>query len=233
MMKIIFHLYNVKYLLGILMIFGLLSTVAAHADASESQFNAKEGFLITISRFESAILKLNNRLTHKQATRLATLIAIESKKNGLDPRIVLAILNTESSFNQKAVSSTGDLSIAQMNPKVWTPKMFQSRTGQTIEWSRVKKDEAYAISRMVLILSWLKNSFSKHDKWWFARYHSATPEFKNIYIVKLTKNFKILKPFGRNLLRDMPTVKSIAQIPNLETKDLKLAELGINKYEAN
>jgi hypothetical protein len=187
----------------------------------------KEGFVKTIAKFETAIIRLNHKLDKKEATRLATIIAIESKKENIDPRIILAILDRESSFNQDAVNPvSGDISIAQINPRVWTPTRFKDKIGHEMNHKRLKKDEAYAISRMCLILSYLKRTFGHKDKWWFARYHSSTPGFKNEYIGQLMISLRKLKPFGNTLLKDMPSLADIAKIHPKKNKVVAFAGYG-------
>jgi soluble lytic murein transglycosylase-like protein len=201
------------------------SAFGATQETSEST-SIKQGFVKTVVKFETAIMKLNNNIDQKEATRLATIIAIESKKENIDPRIVLAILNTESSFNQAAVSLTGDISIAQINPRVWSVQRFKKKIGRDLNHKRLRKDEAYAISRMCLILSYLKKTFATKDKWWFARYHSSTPVYKSEYIGQLMISFRKLKPFGNTLLKDMPSLEHIATIRSRKNNEVALAGYG-------
>lgn len=50
----------------------------------------------------------------KIAKQMATL-----EKHKVEPRCMVAIIDTESNFFSSKVSSTGDLSVAQINPDVW------------------------------------------------------------------------------------------------------------------
>lgn len=170
--------------------------------------STEEGFLRVISRIERAILTLNPKLNKKYAKKLSIIVAINSRKYNLDPRLLISIMNTESSFNQKAVSSTNDISIAQINLAVWTPSFFKKKTGKDLDVKKLKEDEAYAISRMCLILLFYKNEFPT-DKTWYARYHSGTPKYKRLYLHKLYKNAKKIEPIGKNLLAGMPTLSEI------------------------
>lgn len=151
-----------------------------------------------------AVIKLPDR----ERLRFATLITLSCKKYDLDPRIMVAILKVESDFKQKAVSNTGDYSVAQINFKIWAKK-FRQLDKAPLEFNRLKEDDAYAIFRMGEILHQIKLHHAKTDQFWFARYHSATPKFKNAYIKKLQIHLKKLLPFGPNLLEDLPDYQKI------------------------
>ena len=177
---------------------------SSNAGLEKTKNNLKK----VVSRIESAILTLNPKLKKDYANKLAIITAINARKYRIDPRLMLSIMNTESSFNQNAVSSTNDVSIAQINLNVWTPSFFKKTTGQSLDVSRLKKDESYAISRMCLILNYYKNEFP-NDKAWYARYHSSTPKHKSNYNYKLVKSAKKIKHYGNNLLKEMPTLSEI------------------------
>jgi hypothetical protein len=237
--KQLHHLNNMKFLTILTFLF--LSGASAFA---ESSVDAKEKFLITVTRFESAILKLNKHIDKKNATRLGTLIAIESKKRHIDPRVFLAIINTESSFNQKALGknidkktkkvTSIDISLAQINSKAWAPERFKSKTGKNLDPKKLKENDSYAIWAMGEILSHLKPDSSKKskfkDKWWFANYHSYTPEYKKEYISSLMKSFRQLKPFGRDLLKDMPEIDQLVAISN-KRNEIEIASFKGGTYE--
>lgn len=229
-----------KNLILSLLISTFLYSNLAIANSISKEFNpikTKERLLLTIKKVEKAITILNPKINKKKATRLATLVSIESKKNKIDPRVILAILNTESSFNQNAINKnnngTKDISIAQINSKAWNPIDFERRTGSSLDLKRLEQDEAYAISRMSLILSHLKENFSKSDKWWFARYHSSTPEYKDAYLKKLVQNFKLLKPFGKNLLKDMPEIHHIKKLKQFSpiNNSIAMTKIGETKND--
>ena len=112
-------------------------------------------------------------------------------KHDIPPQILLSIIDTESSFNQNAVSSTGDLSLAQINVEIWN-KEFERMKKPLIDSERLKKDERYALETMARILTLIKNRY-KHDRRWYARYHSKTKKYKSLYLSKLEYRMKKLE----------------------------------------
>ena len=171
----------------------------------------KEKILEVIDRVDGAIDKVIN-LPDNERKRFAVLISLACKKYDLDPRIVIAILKTESDFRQNAISHTGDYSVAQINFKVWS-KNFNKMDRAPLKYEKLREDEAYALFRMAEILSILQKQHSKTDKQWFARYHSATPHFKSIYMTKLEKVLKKLVNLGPNLLEGLPdNPKIVAEV---------------------
>lgn len=153
------------------------------------------------------------KLPDRERLRFATLITLSCKKYEIDPRIMVSILKVESDFRQKAVSNTGDYSVAQINFKIWA-KNFRKMDKDPLHFQRLKDDDAYAIFRMGEILHDLQTNFSKKDEFWFARYHSNTPKFKNLYIKKLQSNLKKLLPYGSSLLEDLPSYEKIIAAQN-------------------
>lgn len=112
-----------------------------------------------------------------------------SQKYNINPEIMTSIIMVESSFNQSAVSSTGDISIVQINYKVWSKEA--KRLGWKIDRERLKKDSNYAIDCMGKILNYLQVRYAKKDKVWYARYHSKTPSHKMAYSSRIQKNLTV------------------------------------------
>lgn len=163
-----------------------------------------------IKKVDEAIYEVI-KLPNRERMRFATLITLSCKKYEIDPRIMISILKVESDFNQKAISNTGDYSVAQINFKIWA-KNFRKLDRAPLQFERLKSDDAYAIFRMGEILAELQKQHSKHDKLWFARYHSNTPHFKNLYVGRLKKNFKKLIPYGPNLIKKLPKYDSLTAL---------------------
>lgn len=128
---------------------------------------------------------------------IAASVLVHSKKKNINPKVVLAILMTESTFNQDAVSATGDYGIGQINPKVWSQEFVRLKK-KPLNEARLKSCVDYAISRTVEILSIVKK---EEDPFWIGRYHSKTPSLKKLYYGRVQTHLeKINSPrFNSNL----------------------------------
>lgn len=76
----------------------------------------------------SAVRKAN--LTDLQKRRLAVAIVREAEKNGIDPLLVVAVIRTESSFNNFAVSEVGAMGLMQVMPE--TGKYLMTLRGERL-----------------------------------------------------------------------------------------------------
>mgnify|MGYP005685300245 CR=1 FL=1 len=135
---------------------------------------------------------LKPTMSKAQKHQLSMKIHAVLNKYNIPPQIVLSIIDTESSFNQNAVSSSGDLSLAQINVDVWN-KEFERMKKPLIDSERLKRDEVYALDTMAQILTLLKDRYEKNDRRWYARYHSKTKKYKGLYLTKLERRMKKLE----------------------------------------
>ena len=139
----------------------------------------------------SQILNLNSELDFNQALMISKSVDFYSKKYGIDQKIYLSIIKTESNFDQAAVSPTGDISLAQINVPVWN-REFKRLHLPLINYQKLKHNSDYAVEVMSIILTIFKNRYASSDPQWFARYHSSTLRFKNIYLAKLSVHQELL-----------------------------------------
>ena len=71
-----------------------------------------------LSKVRSALDLQEARMSDEALARLTRSIADESEKHSLDPLLVMAIIEVESRFDQKAVSPQGALGLMQVQPIV-------------------------------------------------------------------------------------------------------------------
>lgn len=147
---------------------------------------ANEAFVIA-----NMISVVQPELDEEQRDTIASQISIAIKKYDIEPQIMVAIIDTESNFNSEKVSSTGDLSLAQINVEVWNKEFIRLKIAPMIK-KQIMVDQEYAIMKMAEILSIIKKRNEKLDRRWYARYHSNTPEYKIDYLHKLEIRLKML-----------------------------------------
>ena len=101
------------------------------------------------------------------------------KKYKVEPQIIVALIDTESNFTYNKISSTGDLSLGQINVEVWNTEFKRLKQPLIIKENLITIDQSYAMETMARILSILKSRHSKKDRRWYARYHSNTKKYKH------------------------------------------------------
>ena len=124
--------------------------------------------------------------------KIASDIAFASKKHKVQPQIMIALVDTESNFKYSHVSSTGDLSLAQVNVDVWNKEFARLKLPLIDKKALVKKDQKYAMDIMGKILAILKKRHGRYDRRWYARYHSNTTRYKLDYLRKIEIRMNLL-----------------------------------------
>lgn len=168
------------------LIFSLISTPVMPKSFSKAE----------ISRYNIAVISkmiktVQPELQEKKRNQIALALYQTSKKYAIEPKIMVAIISTESNFDNSAVSVSGDLSLAQINTKVWDAEFERLGLGK-IDKKLLKADESYALNKMGKILSILKNRHAKKDAKWYAVYHSRTKKFKNAYDGKVQTRLRMI-----------------------------------------
>lgn len=138
------------------------------------------------------IRKVQPNISAVKAGHLAKIVYRNSVEFKLDPKILIAIIATESNFRNEMISSTGDFSMAQINFKIWN-KEFQRLGLPRLDMKLLKHNEHYGIYKLAKILSILKTRYQKADQHWYASYHSQTPNLKGIYRNKLNFHLNSMK----------------------------------------
>lgn len=152
--------------------------------ATSKSISNKEALRHEINTISKMIKSVQPDLKNQKRNELAASLYYTSKKYRVDPKIMIAIISTESSFRNHVVSSTGDLSLAQINTVVWD-KEFARLGMAKINTKLLKKNEEYALGKMATILSILKERHARKDSKWYAIYHSKTKKYKDLYDSKV------------------------------------------------
>lgn len=152
----------------------------------------KEALGSDVAVISEMIRIVQPELDVKTRSRYATDIHLALKKFNIAPQIMVSIIDVESDFQYTKISSTGDLSIAQINPDIWN-KEFEWMKKPLIDANQLTTvKQTYAMEKMAKILSILKKRHEKKDRRWYARYHSNTGELKHKYLKKIDIRMKML-----------------------------------------
>lgn len=149
-----------------------------------------DAYSYTTNQIEVAIKILNPKIKDDYKKQLAKYIFHSGNQFNIDYRLFILILKVESNFNQKAISPTGDYSIAQIYYEYWSKDKRKSKLVKTKHLlDKIKENEFFAIMVMGEILSLAKVDMNK-DWTWFAHYHSRTPKFKEKYLSSIRNEYK-------------------------------------------
>lgn len=177
---------KIRMLVITFIITSLLSTTA-----QPKSYTVNEMTRNNVNLISKMIKVVQPGLNNNDRNRIAYSLYMTTKKYNIDPKLMIAIIATESDFDNTKVSTTGDLSLAQINTDIWN-KEFARLGLDKLNSKRLKKDENYALSKMAEILNILKSRHEKKDSQWYARYHSHTKKYKNIYSVKVEKRMRMI-----------------------------------------
>lgn len=118
-----FRVASVFFLMGLLVVNIFPSILSPVTDlhqpqniVSEEKENLKNKEEISKSRIIKILNLVKPRLKESQKFKLAEIIHKESDKYGYDPLLIIAIIRTESSFNNWAISNRGAKGLMQILP---------------------------------------------------------------------------------------------------------------------
>lgn len=169
---------------GVIFLYFSISTPALVKTKAAASSESKESKSVT--QIKRAISSLSKKMSDRDSRELARSIYEASKKHHINPKLMVAILMQESSFDQTKVSRTGDISISQINYQVWS-REFSRLKKAPLDRFRLSMDRDYAIFRMAEILEILSKRQDK-DSSWYAVYHSKTPSNKFMYVSKVNQH---------------------------------------------
>lgn len=193
------------------MIFTLLALFQGCATSQLSKVNKNKTAKEQFGNFDKVVIPneaplidvmisiVQPELDSNSRRKIANDIFHAIKKYKVEPQIVVALIDTESNFMYNKISTTGDVSLAQLNVEVWNAEFARMKLPLIKKELLLREDQSYAMEKMAQILSILKNRHSKKDRRWYARYHSNTTKYKTDYLRKIEIRMKMLAQ-ARNLV---------------------------------
>ena len=157
-----------------------ISQLDAHLSDSKWSTNLAELEIREITPEEAEvflfILKLSNSITPPDARKLAKVIVDECGENDLDPFLILAMIQTESNFIPKAVSSKGAIGLMQVMPR--TGEFVAKHTGISFNGIRSLYDPFVNVKLGIQYLSILEDQFDSLE-YALAAYNYGPTKFAN------------------------------------------------------
>ncbi len=168
----------------------ILSTVKIDSNLSEGGYS-----LVAELEIFQQIIRHSDMDQHL-ALKLASIINNESKKYGIDPYLILSVIQVESRFSPKAVSHKGARGLMQLMPT--TGRYVANKYDLPLKNTRSLFDPVTNIRLGVAYLSYLENMYGNMDYALFAYNHGPkkTKQIKKTfskskpYYVKAVMNFK-------------------------------------------
>lgn len=156
-----------------------------------------------LTNFESSLFNtVYSKLSVKHrglAHRITDAVIKESNRNGIDPVFVLAIINTESSFNPVAVGSVGEMGLMQIRPE--TASWIASKKGIRFTKAQDLFKPEKNIEIGVAYIAFLRKKFNNQASLYPSAYNMgagtvrrliASDTLPKIYKTKVMKNYSML-----------------------------------------
>lgn len=167
----------------------VMAVVPTYLSLKAQQVSQAQLDLTKFHSIQGTLKHLQPALSQEKSKKLAKAIEREAEQHKIDWRLITAILFQESSLRvdpQNCLKNqsrcTGDYGIGQVRYKVWS-KQFD------IDKVRMMSDADYSITMSVKVLADYKSRYGKKELNWFTRYHSATPEHRFNYMVKINQAY--------------------------------------------
>lgn len=157
-----------------------IQQVNAHLEESKWSTDLEQLGIADISAEEAEIflfiLKLSNSITPMDARKLAKVIVEECSNYEMDPFLILAVIQTESNFTPKAVSSRGAIGLMQVMPK--TGEYFAKDRGLSYQGRSSLYDPLINVRVGIHYLSFLAEQFDSLENA-LAAYNYGPTKFAN------------------------------------------------------
>lgn len=166
------------------------SVLSQHAQELMGQTYFKSRPNFRTARLERALtlfLKviMKNR-PHGEARKMARSILSESRRFGMDPFFILAIIQRESRFNPNAIGSHGEIGLMQIRPT--TADWIGSKFGIQDTEKSALKDPVKNIRIGTAYMAFLRESFNKRAKLYLAAYNMGPSRVRQFARANIVPN---------------------------------------------
>jgi len=120
------------------------------------------------------VLKFSSQISYSDALRLSKLIKEECENYGLDPFLILAVIEVESEFAPKAISPSGAIGLMQIMPE--TAEFVAGELGVSINGAKALYNPLINVRFGIYYISFLINR-SKSIEWALAAYRDGPNSF--------------------------------------------------------
>jgi soluble lytic murein transglycosylase len=135
-----------------------------------------------ISRVNGAVYRWTRELLPKKfrsdSQRIAQAVIDVSLKYKFDPILVLAVIQTESSFNPVMIGGVGEIGLMQIRPE--TAQWLAKKKG--IKWTGKEslRDPVFNIKIGCAYIEWLRERFDSHAGLYLAAYNMGPSNVRNL-----------------------------------------------------
>ena len=169
------------------------------------------------------LITLKPSLGYDSALELSNSFYRISKKYQLDPRMLVSIAYQESSLELGAVrkvsgynmsKSAGYAEVTIGSDFCMMQINYHNIRAYELDIERLLSDVAYCVESGAMILKSFEKRFGKLEEYWWTRYNSCTPAYREMYQKLVTKHWtKILPPPDtRTCKTDTPAQRYIDEL---------------------
>ncbi len=129
--------------------------------------------------------RLNSKYA-KHASEITNSVLAEARKHQFDPKFLLAIIQTESSFNPTTIGGHGEIGLMQIKPD--TAEWIANKYGIPFSGKESLKNPADNIRIGAAYFAHLRNQFGKKSKYYISAYNMGPNKLKSFIKVSKTPN---------------------------------------------
>lgn len=138
---------------------------------------------------------INSANSDLNSAEMTNALIVVSTKNHYDPVFLLAVIQTESRFNPKAVGSSGEIGLMQIKPD--TAQWICQKSGFVWKGASALKDPAYNVQVGALYFKYLKKSLNSKAAYYINAYNMGINNLQ-----RLPASSKISHPYYSRVMQN-------------------------------